>query len=274
MMSRRRPPCSRGYTLVEVLVAMTLMGIVVAGMLKALTVQKKFYARQARILDARHAMRASATILASELRELSAAGGDIYALAPDSVALRSTVAFGVICNVDVGGGRLSLTHTTGHFRLEGQDSALVFVEGTTVFDDDSWRALPVTGIMAVGPTCGSGQKPERVVSLSGNLAGVTVGSPVRVFRPYVYGLFQMNDRWWLGRRSGSAGSTYIPVAGPLAPPASQGLVLTYQDSLGLPTANRNEVTRVEIKIRAPTFRSATDPDYREMLTSAFLRNDG
>lgn len=273
-MSMRRRPYSRGYTLVEVLIAMTLTGIVVAGMLKALTAQKKFYARQARILDARHAMRASATILASELRELSASGGDIYGLGPDSIALRSTVAFGIVCNVDVSAGRLSLTHTTGHFRLEGEDSALVFAEGTPIFDDDSWRTLPVTGITAFGPTCGSGQAPDRVVSLSGNLAGVTVGSPVRVFRPYVYGLFQMNDRWWLGRRSRAAGAPYIPVAGPLAPPASQGLVLTYQDSLGLATTNRNEVARVEITVRAPTYRSLTDPDYRELLTSAFLRNDG
>jgi prepilin-type N-terminal cleavage/methylation domain-containing protein len=274
MMSLRRPPRSRGYTLVEVLIAMTLTGIVVAGMLKALTAQKKFYARQSRILDARHAMRASATILASELRELSASGGDIYALAPDSIALRSTVAFGIVCNVDLAGGRLSLTHTTGHFRLEGEDSVLVFVEGSSVFDDDSWRTLPATGITMFGPSCSSGRAPDRVVSLSGNLSGVTVGSPVRIFRPYIYGLFQLNDRWWLGRRGRAAGSSYVPVAGPLAPPADQGLVLTYQDSLGVPTADRSEVARVEIKIRAPTYRSLTDPDYRELLTSAFLRNDG
>lgn len=273
-MSMRRPSRSRGYTLVEVLIAMILTGIVVAVMLKALTVQKKFYARQARILDARHAMRASATILASEFRELSASAGDIYALAPDSIALRSTVAFGIICNVDVTGGRLSLTHTTGHFRLEGADSVVVFVEGSPVFADDSWRALPVIGTAVFGPNCASGQTPHRVVSVSGSLADITAGSPVRVFRPYVYGLFQMDDRWWLGRRSRAAGSTYIPVAGPLAPPAFQGLMLTYRDSLGVPTTNRSEVARVEITVRAPTYRSLTDPDYRELLTSAFLRNDG
>ena len=41
-MKRHIPLRSRGFTIVEVLVAMTLTGIVVAGTLRALTAQKKF----------------------------------------------------------------------------------------------------------------------------------------------------------------------------------------------------------------------------------------
>jgi len=270
----RRSPYSRGYTLIEVLVAMTLTGIVVAGTLKALTAQKKFYARQARILDARHAMRASATILTSELRELSASGGDVYTIGPDSIAIRSTVAFGVVCNVDAGTGRLSLQHVSGHMRLEASDSALVFVEGTPLFADDSWRALPVTGITVFGPACASGPAATKVVTVNGNVADVKIGSPLRLFRPYVYGLYQLEGYWWLGRRNRTSGFPHIPVAGHLAPPGSQGLALVYRDSLGAPTNVASEVARVDITIRAPTYRSQTDPDYRELSTSAHLRNDG
>jgi prepilin-type N-terminal cleavage/methylation domain-containing protein len=43
-MKLRRVARSRGFTLIEVLVAMTLTGIVVAGTLRALSTQKKFYA--------------------------------------------------------------------------------------------------------------------------------------------------------------------------------------------------------------------------------------
>lgn len=253
---------------------MTLTGIVVAGTLRALTVQKKFYARQARILDARHAMRASTTILTSELRGLNAFRGDIYSLGSDSIAIRSTVAFGIICAIDPGSGRLSLTNITGHFRLEAADSALVFVEGQTRFDDDAARALPVTGITVFGPNCLSGEFPDRVLTVSGDLSGVKVGGPVRLYRPYVYGLFEMDGRWWLGRRNRAAGSSYIPVAGPLAPPSAQGLVLTYRDRFGAATTTPDEVQRVEIDVRAPTYRSQTDPDYRQLSTSAFLRNNG
>ena len=127
-MMPRRSLRSHGFTLVEVLVAMTLTGIVVAGTLKALSAQNKFYARQARILEARHAMRASATILSSEFREASATGGDLYAIASDSVALRSTVGFAIVCGVDAGGGSMSLAYASGHFRLDAADSVLVFVE--------------------------------------------------------------------------------------------------------------------------------------------------
>ena len=64
-MKSLRPTGVRGYTIAEVIVAMVLTGLVVAGTLRALTAQKRFYARQARILDARHAMRAVTTILSS-----------------------------------------------------------------------------------------------------------------------------------------------------------------------------------------------------------------
>jgi prepilin-type N-terminal cleavage/methylation domain-containing protein len=119
-MSPRR---AHGFTLIEVLVAMTLTGIVVAGTLRALSAQKRFYARQARILDARHAMRASLTILSSEFREVSSVGGDLYYIASDSVGLRSNVGFGVACAV--GAGVLSLVNVSGHFRTEAGDSVLV-----------------------------------------------------------------------------------------------------------------------------------------------------
>jgi prepilin-type N-terminal cleavage/methylation domain-containing protein len=270
----RRPARSHGYTLVEVLVAMTLTGIVVAGTLRALTAQKKFYARQARILEARHAMRASATILASELREVSAAGGDLYDVASDSVALRSTVGFAIVCGVNGASGSLSLTHLSGHFRLEAADSALVFVENGTGDGDDLWRALQVTAINASGPSCVSGATPEREIAVTGDLSGIWVGAPVRLFRPYVFALFEMDSRWWLGRRNRGSGPNYVPVAGPLAPPGDDGLELTYYRADGATTLDPSLVTRVDIAVRAPTFKTATEPAYRDLSTSTHLRNDG
>lgn len=264
----------RGFTLVEVLVALTLTGIVVAGTLQALSTQKKFYARQARILSARHAMRASATILVSELREVSASAGDFYAIANDSVALRSTAGFGIACGVNDASGTLSLTHVSGHFSIEGADSVLVFVENGPGDDDDVWRVLPVIGIAAAGPGCGSGTAPDRVATVTGSLAGVWEGAPVRLFQPYVFGLYELNGRWYLGRRPRVAGSEYVPVAGPLAPPASGGLQLTYYTSNGVATLDPSLVARVAITVRAPTNRTLTDPDYRELHTSTQLRNNG
>jgi prepilin-type N-terminal cleavage/methylation domain-containing protein len=273
-MTHRRLARSRGFTLVEVLVAMTLTGIVVAGTLRALTAQKKFYARQTRILQARHAMRASTTILVSELREVSATGGDLYAIGPDSVAFRSTVAFGIVCDVNGTSGTLSLVLTSGRFVLEAGDSLLVFVENGPGDLDDAWRALPVNSISTTGPDCASGTPADRVVNATGDFTGIWNGAPVRLFRPYVFGLFEMDGRWWLGRRNRASGEAYVPVAGPLAPPADGGLQLTYYQADGMTTSNPALVNRVSITVKAPTDRTLTDPAYRSLSTGAYLRNNG
>lgn len=270
-MKSRRPRPAGGFTLVEVLVAMTLTGIVVAGTLRALSAQKKFYARQARILDARHAMRAATTILASELREASPGGGDLYAVAADSVAIRSTVGFGVACAVNEAAGQLALIHVSGHFRLDAGDSVVVFVENGEPDSDDAWRALGVSAIGTTGPACAWGTPSERLISVSGSLNGVWVGGPVRLFRAYAYAPFQLEGRWWLGRRDRSE-PDYVPVAGPLAPPDSGGLQFFFFDPNGNTTLNPSQVARVSITVRAPTYRSLSDPAYRSLSTSAYLRN--
>jgi prepilin-type N-terminal cleavage/methylation domain-containing protein len=273
-MNLRRPTRSHGFTLIEVLVAMTLTGIVVAGTLRALTAQRKFYARQTRILEARHAMRASATILVSELREVSAADGDLYAIASDSVAFRSTVGFGIVCDINGTNGTLSVTLSSGHFVLDAGDSVLVFVENGPGDADDTWRALAVNNISTTGPSCVSGAAADRVVNAVGNYAGIWIGSPLRLFRPYVFGLFEMDGRWWLGRKNRASGTGYVPVAGPVAPPVDGGLQLTYYGQDGAATSNPALVNRVTISVKAPTYRSLTDPAYRLLSTSAYLRNNG
>jgi prepilin-type N-terminal cleavage/methylation domain-containing protein len=273
-MNLRFPRGSRGFTLVEVLVAMTLTGIVVAGTLRALTAQKRFYARQARILDARHAMRASLIILSSELRETSAVGGDLYFVASDSIGLRSTVGFGVICALNVGAGVLSLRHSSGHFRLESGDSVLVYLENGPSDNDDQWIAVQVTSITTTGPACAFGSGADLHVTVGGNVAGAMIGAPVRLFRPYAYGLFSMYGRYWLGRRNMASGEDYVPVAGPLAPPSDNGLIMSYFDfQTRLPTNDRTRVGRIEIDVRAPTDRSLSDPAYRDLRTGTYLRNN-
>lgn len=260
-----------GFTLLEILLVVTLTGLVVAGMLRALTAQKRYYARQTRILDARHALRAASTILGSELREVSASGGDLYFVASDSIGFRSTVGFGLVCGID--SNTLNLTRVSGHFQLVSGDSLLLFVEESERDSDDYWRALHVSAISTSG-TCANGAAAERSVTVEFVPGGVWIGTPVRLFRPYVYGLFQTaDDRWWLGRRL-TTESEFAPVAGPLAPPGADGLELEYRDTADQPTSGLAEIVRIGISVRAPTDRTLSDPAYRSLNTSTYLRNDG
>ncbi len=190
------------------------------------------------------------------------------------MGLRSTVGFGIACAIDLGTGVLSLSHVSGHFRTEAGDSVLVYVENGRRESDDSWLVTDVVSISTTGPLCDQGETAQRHVTVSGSLAGVWIGAPVRLFRPYVYALFEMEGRWWLGRRNRAAGSGYVPIAGPLAPPADNGLELVYFDTLTrMPTSDPTIVGRIEINVRAPTYRSLSDPAYRDLSTSTYLRNN-
>ena len=150
----------------------------------------------------------------------------------------------------------------------------MFVENGMATSDDTWRTLEVTNLTTTGPTCVWGGAADLHITVNGSLNGVWVGSPVRLYQPYIYGIYAEADgRSWLGRRTYSFTSTYVPVAGPLAPADSGGLQLTYYDQAGAVTTIPAQVRRVDIVVRAPTYRSAVEPDYHQLSTSAYVRND-
>ena len=71
-------------------------------------------------------------------------------------------------------------------------------------------------------------------------------------------MFLQDGRWWLGRRSGSAGG-YELLAGPLRPPSDSGLVFIYYDASGVQTADPAEVRFVDIVIRGESLRRVPQP---------------
>ena len=85
---------------------------------------------------------------------------------------------------------------------------------------------------------------------------IKVGAPFRNFRSVQYAEFQQNGRWWLGRKVGQAAS-YEQLTGPVLAPASNGLALTYYDTLGAVTANTAAVGSVAFTIRTESYKNAT-----------------
>ncbi|MFQ5745966.1 MAG: prepilin-type N-terminal cleavage/methylation domain-containing protein [Gemmatimonadota bacterium] len=90
-----------GFTLVELLVALVLSGLVGTAVVALLLGQGLFLRRTHNLALADQRLRAAADLMGSELREASA--GDLVAAEPDSLTVRFTVRRSIVCDSAVGG---------------------------------------------------------------------------------------------------------------------------------------------------------------------------
>jgi type II secretory pathway pseudopilin PulG len=270
------PLNSAGHTLVELLVVLLLFALVIAAIYTVLRTQQRFYATHVQVSDTRDAARIASQVLSHELRGLSPPGGDLYAIAGDSVALRSATGFGVICGRS--GNTLSLGRVSGVFGDLPTDSVLVFVEGNadTALDDE-WRVAAIHGSDrgSVG-RCADGGPLQLELVLDRELSGTEVGSPVRAFRPYTYRLYSGSDgKWWLGQRL--RGGRLQPLAGPFAEPELGGLKLEALTASGEDATDLAEISQIRVSVTArshrPVQRAMGPSFYHDSLsTVAYLRN--
>jgi hypothetical protein len=187
--------------------------------------------------------------LTAELRGVSAAGGGLYGLSSDSLAMRSTTGLGIVCGIS--GRTLVLRRVSGVFGDLQTDSVLLFVEheADNAGDDELVVARIETSRAADSPICPDGAPPDLALSLDREIEGARVGSPVRSFRPYIYKLYLGGDgRWWLGQRLRNG--RMQPVTGPFAPPAQHGLRIEYTTRSGADALDPAEVALVRISVKA------------------------
>ncbi len=289
----RSPKNCGGFTLVELLIALVVGLIVLAAVFSLLDSQSRLYSLQRETTDARESLRAGGALLGWELMSASATGGDLYAIGPTSLSLRSPQGMGVVCaRTTVGSAeRFGLQQVSGYFEATADDSALVYSRGA-----DAWNVLKVsaawngsaawsgggTPVCFWGDSTTSVPRPQAAVELQGDslvLAGLTVGAPLTAFRRTEYALFQQSGRWWLGRRVGGA-VPYDILTGPMVAPPSNGLAFAYYDATGAATVDPTQVAQVDIVLRAESFgqvrigaaagiRTVSD----SLSTTAFLRNN-
>ncbi|HKV72237.1 MAG TPA: prepilin-type N-terminal cleavage/methylation domain-containing protein, partial [Gemmatimonadales bacterium] len=70
------PVKPRGFTLVELMVGLLLLGIISVGIYRVLVKNQQLYQTQSQKVDVGQNLRAAAAILPAELREIDAADGD------------------------------------------------------------------------------------------------------------------------------------------------------------------------------------------------------
>jgi hypothetical protein len=234
--------------LVEVLVVLLLVSLLTTSAFAVLASQRRFYVAQLAIAATRDAARVALAVLTVELRAASPVAGDLYAIAADSVALRSYTGFGVVCRVD--GDEVTLRRIAGIFSGSPNDSILVYL-GRRVA---SWGRAAVTGSRKpAGGRCPDGRRPDVVVRVAVPIDGAVTGAPARGFRPYVYRLYRGGDgRWWLGQKL--RGGRFQPVAGPFADPAAGGLRFEFVDRVGRRTGDAHAAIRAHVSVMAQSQR--------------------
>ena len=256
-LTRRRR--TRGFTLIELLVGIVMAGIVIGSVYQLLIAQSRSFGKQQELMDVHTSLRVTAAMLASEIRQASAVGGDFYTIDSTSVTLRSPQASAIICKRHPTQPRFGLVAAVGEFTAGLVDSALVFAANGPSPSDDAWHAMKIQSLSA-GASMGvsgcewAGSGPPQlvvglVVGTPSDTAGVAVGGPLKTYRPVKYALYPDAGRWWLGRKVG-ASPTYEKLTGPFLPLASGGLRFTYYDAAGNITAAPAQVAAVGIVLRA------------------------
>jgi prepilin-type N-terminal cleavage/methylation domain-containing protein len=86
----------RGFTLIEVLISLAVLGIIGVGMVRLLMSQSRFAEGQMSLRNARTVSRNAMNIMLTDLRMVQDNGG-LVAAGTDSIVVRVPVAFGLIC---------------------------------------------------------------------------------------------------------------------------------------------------------------------------------
>ena len=185
----------RGFTLPELLVAMTLLGVLGIAVVGLLRGTQDAYRSESQQIDVRQNLRIAAAFLPIELRELDAADGDLVAMGANAITIRAQRQLAVLCRSPQAGsnpGSLVLTvrdaPSTGVRDFNpAVDSILVFSDGDVATPDDDGWATGAFGSL-VADTCPDGQPGRRFAATLrpapgrvGDGWGISGGAPVLGF---------------------------------------------------------------------------------------------
>lgn len=259
----------RGASIIELMIALTIFGLVMAGVTSAIVEQTRFQAGASRVVASQRSMRQIGDLLPGELRALGTGAGDIYAMTPSSIDLRVTVGSSVVCAVAPGGMSVTippLQLATGVPLTSWRavpvtgDSVFIFDEGASAArTDDVWRAYRLTAAPSAGNcatstgfTRSAGEAAAGMTLAVATAIPVTTtaGAPIRFYRPARYTLVTGADgKWYLGYLECSPGCGALDiVAGPIRSPSGQGIGFTFLDSLNQVTATPAQVAFVELAL--------------------------
>lgn len=268
----------RGFSIMELVVALTLSALAASAGYRVLHSTRRVYQTQAARVALDQEVRAAASILAAELRQLDAGdptGSDIVAMTPASLTYRATRSVRFLCEPpDLARARVVLADAPRFGDREpgtAQQSLLLHSAGGPAAPAGRWLRVTPTR-RSDGATCPGG-RPGMTLTLAEpvDLSSVDNGAPLRtveLVRIQAYrdadGVYWIGARSWLGDGSWS---DLQPFAGPVG---AGGLEFEFFDRQERVTALPANVALIGVSITA----RALEPPHRtlRLSTRVALRN--
>jgi prepilin-type N-terminal cleavage/methylation domain-containing protein len=277
----------RGFTLVEIMVALTMMLIVTGSVYRLMLSTQRLSRGQAERVTVQSNIRSGSLMVLSDLRELNTVTGgpadqnDILAMAANDISYRAMRGMGIICQAPAATQvRISRSSFTGYRDpAAARDSFYVFLEGDPDTEtDDAWLPVAITGVSS-STACPGAWGPGITLTTPNTaaLVGLATGTPLRFFEVMQVKLHQADGKSWLGARSVSAGEAVQPVLGPLAD--VDGFLLSYFTAAGVATADPTAVKSIRVTLRGVSDNAVHQgiegdmaPLQEELVSQVSLRN--
>lgn len=184
-MKRTEPRSDAGMTLVELLVALVIAGLMLSALVGLFIGQSRVYGEQASQRLGRDAVRSALQALSSDLQRLEATGG-VVAAAADSITIRVPFAMGLVCDDSGGTATISLLPAdsvtfanagVSGFAWRGTGGGYTYIPGTTV---GNGTASVCSGESIATVSGGS------VVEMASAGGGIVPGAPALLYQEIRY----------------------------------------------------------------------------------------
>lgn len=292
-MSRHR----RGFTLLEMLIALTIVGVIGAVATKLLASQSRFFDSQTNRRVARQVARSSTNVLLSDLRMVQDSGG-VDSVSSDGKTIRVVVPyrFGIYCGTNGGN-----SYTFSMLPVDSAVSAMAVYGGYAFRDSATGRYTSVTppapqstNAVTTSSTpslCTGGSYPIRTLTINGrtsriidvtpkNPAGVDpkVGTAVYLWQLVTY-TFAPSSTYvgsvglWRYARSNNT-DIKSELLAPFDTSARFRFYVTGQDTSYLTPPAKYLIRGVDVVLSAKSPRASAGSTNRtsNMITSIFFKN--
>lgn len=277
----------RGFTLVELIMGLIIMGLVAAVLARVFISQQRLTVAQVEQASMQANVRTGTLIMANELREVAtgvSGGTDIKAFSATSLTYRAMRSLALACGATNSPSPRVYIRATPVFGARPitplRDSMLLFVENNPNDpDDDDWENLPINSI--ANSTCPFDGEPAFRINTTLLPAGVqTPDAPLRTFEIIRISTVLAGGHNWLAAHSltDPAAPPLTPVAGPIT---LAGLTFNYLDASGNPTGTRSNIRSIRITLRGQsdwdvrpgsTIGVPLQPLLDSLVTTVTLRN--